>query len=238
MYIIRSMSTSKRYAWSLAFNCIIAISEALVLANCFSGYIGNHGQGFSMFHFFTEDSNCLLGISALLQICFCWRYFVDGKTTPRAQSVFKLIATCGTLTTFFVVLFYLMPVTAYFGYSLMMWGWPNMWLTHLVLPILGAVTYLFFEVEPAFDKKWAWAAFALSSVVTYAAIITPLASCHLISSDESVNNVYGFADVTVNPGISVLAVTLIITLTYFEAVGVLYLRAKIAKSYQKHGKAS
>jgi hypothetical protein len=76
------------------------------------------------------------------------------------------------------------------------------------------------------------------SVVTYAAIITPLASCHLISSDESVNNVYGFADVTVNPGISVLAVTLIITLTYFEAVGVLYLRAKIAKSYQKHGKAS
>ena len=69
---------------------------------------GIHGQGFSMFHFFTEDSNCLLGIAALIQVCFCWRYFVDGKTTPRAQSVFKLIATCGTLTTFFVVLFYLM----------------------------------------------------------------------------------------------------------------------------------
>jgi len=49
MYIIRSMSTSKRYAWSLAFNCIIAIAEALVLANCFSGYIGTMARAFQCF---------------------------------------------------------------------------------------------------------------------------------------------------------------------------------------------
>jgi hypothetical protein len=228
------MSKKQMYL-SIAFNALIFLLECYVLSNAYFGYVrnakGEGGQGAMMFHFFTEDSNLLLGISSLLYLIFVSRS-LKGKAMPNWVKVFRLVAVTAVTTTFLVVLLFLAPaVVIVYHYSYFsMFGFPNTFFTHFVCPLLAIASHLFFE-EPLEKKKpdWQMAFFCLITVVLYAIIIGTLASLHLVSSDEQVNNVYGFMDITVNWWASLIAIITIIGGTYGEGILLLKGQRRIQK---------
>jgi len=218
---------------SLIINSLIVLLETYVLTNAYYGYVpganGKGGQGVMMFRFFTEDSNLVLGFSCLLYVIFSL-ISLKTKRSYRGIGLFKMIATAAVTTTFLVVLFFLAPATAilYKTSYFMMFSWPNMLFTHFLCPVLAVVSFLFFE-EPleSVHNDWQNACFALATVVPYAIIVGTLASLHLISSDETINNVYGFMDATANWWATSLAVVIILTGTYFEGFFLAKLQRKI-----------
>jgi hypothetical protein len=226
----------KRLSLSLGFNGLIVLLESYVETNAYFGYVGGplgkSGAGNLMFRFFTEDSNLLLGLSCLLYLIYGFLELKRGMPIPKAVKLIKLIATAAVTTTFLVVLLFLAPAVAISYqqplYYFAMFSWPNMTFTHLLCPALAVVSFLLFEEPmPQKDPYWKTAFWTLLTVGAYAAIVGTLASLHLISDDESVDNVYGFMDATVNGWGTLLAIVLIFAGTYGEGVLLLWGQDKI-----------
>lgn len=209
----------KRLYLSLGINLLIVALECYVLTNAYYGYVkGSSGQGAMMFRFFTEDSNILLGFSSFLYLVFGLGS-LKKKTMPETVKWLRLIAVSAISTTFFVVLLFLSPaVVIEYGQSyFMMFSWPNMTFTHLICPLLAIGSFIFLE-EPLTTKQpfWKRSFWCLSTVGSYAVIVGSFSSIHLISSDERVNNVYGFMDATVCWWATLIAFISIFALTYGE----------------------
>lgn len=217
----------KKIIWALSIDSFIFIMETLVMLNTYFGTIlapgAKGGSGPLMFRFFTEDSNIVLGLSSLCMAICLIRSLKSGKEIPLWASAFKFMGTIGVETTFLVVLFYLMPLTAAaYGSFFAMWCFPNMFFTHLVMPLLAFFSFAFLETEPAFDKKLSF--LSLIEVSLYAILVGTFASLHLFGVD----NVYQFMDVTQHPWWFTVLVFLGIFLgTYFAGFFTLKLRAKI-----------
>jgi hypothetical protein len=236
----------KHLSLSLGCSGLIVLLECYVETNAYFGYVGGplgkSGAGNLMFRFFTEDSNLLLGLSCLLYLIYGLLALQKDQAIPNWVKLVKLIATTATTTTFMVVLVFLAPMVAinYQNplYYFAMFSWPNMTFTHFVCPALAVVSFLLFE-EPMPEKNphWKTAFWTLLTVGTYAVIVGTLASLHQISEDESVNNVYGFMDATVNPWGTTLAIVLIFALTYGEGVGLLYAQNAIRKKEKAKAQA-
>jgi hypothetical protein len=228
------MTSRTRLKVAFYLNCLLLVLELYALLNCYFGFIGNGGQGAFMFHFFTESSNALLALTTLLMLVYLGRALFGNHPIPKAIMIIRLIGVAATMTTFWTVFIYLEPACLYFGWGLKMFSFPNMFFTHLTCPLLGLASFLFFEPVIPYKNRWAVSSFALISVFTYAAIIIPLASLKLLSSDPNVNNVYAVCDATVHPWYTVLAVSLVFLVTYFGAFLYLYLQKKIQSVPEKH----
>ncbi len=190
-----------------------------------------------MFRFFTEDSNILLCFTCLLYIIFAIRELVSNVKIPKWVKKLRFISTTAVTTTFMVVLLFLAPYTtiAYKTPFYSLFSLPNMFFTHFICPILSTISFIFFEeVNEDVKNKWKDALWVLTTVLTYAVVVGTLASNHLISSDESVNNVYGFMDVTAGKWwYSPLAFFIIIGGTYLEGALNIYLKSKVIKRNTK-----
>jgi hypothetical protein len=226
--------SKKRLIASLVLNAVVFLIECYAISNSAFGYarVGSgSGQGYLMFRFFTEDSNIVLGISSLLYVVFAGISLKKGTEIPFWLRRVRLIAVTAVTTTFMVVFFFLAPYTGYaYGRYWLMWSLPNMTFTHFVCPVSSVISFLYLEKEEGSPlPSWKEAFFGLISVLLYVSIMIPLASSQLISSDETVNNVYGFMDATANPWwVSVLAVTSIVGGTYLEAFLLALFQKKIA----------
>jgi hypothetical protein len=210
---------------SLVINGLIVLLECFVMTNTFYGYLlaptFQGGSNVLMFRFFTEDSNILLGLSSLAYLLAV--VFRKGQPIPNWIKKIRFIATNAVMTTFVVVFLFLAPYAGvvYHAYYVM-FSWPNMCFTHFLCPFLSVFSFVYCEEKEAGITPWKEAFYGLVSVVLYAIIVGSLASTQSISSDPSVNNVYGFMDATANAWwVTPLAFTLIISATYGEGVGLL-----------------
>jgi hypothetical protein len=216
------MSSQKRTILALVANGLVLAIEIVILLNSYFGFLvpGSGGSGNLMFRFFTEDSNLLLGVSSLFFLLAHGVCSLRKTPVPSGIKILRYIATVAVTTTALVVLFFLAPYAgvAYHAFWYM-WSFPNMFFTHFLCPVLSIVSFLFFE-EPLEERNpWEGALLGLASVLLYAIIVGSLASTQSISSDPSVNNVYGFMDATAGAWwVTPLAFTLIISGTYFEGV--------------------
>jgi hypothetical protein len=214
----------KHFKGSVILNGIVLLMEAYVLPNCYFAFVTtgttSSAPGVLMFRFFTEDSNILLALSALLYLIFSIYAHRHQTQIPYGIRLFRYIAVTAVTTTFMVVLLFLAPYCGVaYGRLWLMWSWPNMLFTHFFCPVLSVLSFVFFEAKESDHPLWKEAFWVLSSVLLYAAIVGSLASLHLISSDQSVNNVYGFMDATAGPWwVTPLAFSLIVGGTYGEGV--------------------
>jgi hypothetical protein len=221
----------KREKTALILNLVIVVLELWVMNNTFFGILGEAQWG-RMFRFFTEDSNAILGISSLLMAIFQIRHLRNGKAIPKGIVRFHFIGTAGVLTTFFVVLFFLLPVTAIqYGIWYAMWSFPNMFFTHLTCPILAFLSFTVFEAELPLRKRDSL--FSLIEVCTYATVIGTFATLHLFS----IENIYGFMDFYSHPWwMEMLAILLIVGGTELVSFLDLLLREKIGIRDSKKAK--
>lgn len=91
------------------------------------------------FQFYTEDSNILALISSIIYIYF----LCINKKIPRWVQLFKYMTTIGLTLTFLVVIFILAPMYN-FNYSFMLLEGSMLYL-HLLCPIIGIITFIFFD---------------------------------------------------------------------------------------------
>lgn len=123
---------------------------------------------FSMFRYYTVDSNILLLIISVLWIFFEARYMRDGVVIPAWARVAKYAATCTTTVTLLVVLTVLAPIEHDFG-GMLFSG--SMLFMHTLCPLLALVSFLFFEDEPKLQRSDIAAAMLPTVLYALAAIV-------------------------------------------------------------------
>lgn len=107
-----------------------------------------HGAG--IFKFYTQDSNLILMIAALLYFLF---HFLHRKEEnykiPEWLCIFKYVSTCLITVTFMIVLLVLAPMEAKNGWKAVLAtiAGGSSFFHHFVCPIMAIVTYLFLETE-------------------------------------------------------------------------------------------
>ena len=115
---------------SNVLNLIIIILEIIGLVICFSS------MGFGCFIYYTQLSNLFLLIASTI---YLFRY----RFKSRVVDILKFGATLSVLLTFLVVLFVLGIITD-LGYHWLFLEGSNLY-CHLICPLLGAITFLFFD---------------------------------------------------------------------------------------------
>jgi hypothetical protein len=227
--------SQRNYHLSLLFNGLVILFESVILPNCYFSFIRTSSSGSApgvlMFRFFTEDSNILLALSALTYVIATIVAHHRQKPIPYGLRLFRFIAVTAVTTTFMVVLLFLSPYCGFVYHAWwVMWSWPNMLFTHFFCPVLSVISFIFFEEKESDHPLWKEAFWTLLTVGIYGVIVCCLASLHLISSDESVNNVYGFMDATAGAWwMTPLAFILIISGTYGEGVVLRLCQNKVAR---------
>ena len=107
--------------------------------------------GVNALQFFTVDSNLLLGISSIIMVVY-EVLLLNGKITsiPKYVYLFKFISTVATTLTMMTVVVLLGPIapTGYFSLFI-----NSNFFFHLVSPLLGVISYVFFENHNLMNKK-------------------------------------------------------------------------------------
>lgn len=208
------MDRKTRYA-ALGLNLLmLAIGLYAVLHMAFFGVQAVLvSSGWEVLVYFTVDSNVLLLISSGMLCTRLLRHGTEPLPTPLLS--FRSAAAAGTTLTFLVVLFYLGPLH---GYGRVYSG-ENL-LLHLVLPLLGLVSLMFFEPGELPPKKllWSMAPPLLYAVVTVIRVV------------NGAKPPYPFMDVVNNPlYVTVSAFALLAAACYGSALAVWAVRRKTAK---------
>src|SRR5574344_950168 len=172
-----------RYAVSLLLNIIIVLLNGFgiftIVAGCFAAKVpafawcDNSAYGSNLgliFKFFTNDSNILLFLTAIVMIVADIKA-LKGKPMKAAPVIFKFAGTIGVVLTFLIVYCVLTPKM---GFSTQfVFGVNNglLWF-HTVCPILAAVSFLGFELDP--KLRFGVTVFGVIPLMIYAAVIVPL----------------------------------------------------------------
>lgn len=116
------------------------------------------------FRYFTNISNLTVGAIALANSVFLTLSLIKGKLIyPKVLSIIKVVGLSMTTLTFFTVLFVIAPLTSYKEM------YENVrFITHLVVPILVVVSYLFFEEKTLF--AWKYSFFGIIPMIIYGVI--------------------------------------------------------------------
>ena len=115
----------------------------------FIKYILN-GSEDNRFRYFTNVSNLTVGTLSLVNAVFLIISLIKGEVFyPKAMSIIKYMGLSMTTLTFFTVLFVIAPIA----------GFPYMYgevrfITHLVIPLAGMLSYLFLEETTLFEWKY------------------------------------------------------------------------------------
>lgn len=143
---------------SLFFNIIIIISVAFATICMMNGiyFMGEEllltSTGPGLFKFFTVQSNVLMGIIALVfAVCEVLVLTKKIKEIHKHLYVLKLICTVGVVLTFLTTALFLAPTSSK-GYFALFKN-ANLFL-HLIIPVLSAVTFIFFEKTDKIKFKY------------------------------------------------------------------------------------
>lgn len=132
MSIIMKNENSRLY-YSFIINILIIIMELFAFLVCYKE------SGFACFEYYTQDSNLFLMFTSLLYII---SLLICDKKIPHFVSLLKYAATTSVVITFLTVVTILAPVMG--GYKVMLLD-GTMLIHHLICPIFGFVTFVFFE---------------------------------------------------------------------------------------------
>ena len=132
--------------WIIVLNALIVVCEVFAL-------VSSASMGWGIFWYYTHLSNLLLAIGALL-MCVFMIIKKDLKEVPAYALMTKFAGTAAGCLTFLVVIFLLIPQ------SMMTGGMPwyafymgSQFILHLSNPLLGLISFLFFENDRRFNKK-------------------------------------------------------------------------------------
>ena len=124
---------NSRLYYSFIINILIIIMELFAFLVCYKE------SGFACFEYYTQDSNLFLMFTSLLYVI---SLLICDKKIPHFVSLLKYAATTSVVITFFTVVTILAPVMG--GYKAMLLD-GTMLIHHLICPIFGFVTFVFFE---------------------------------------------------------------------------------------------
>ena len=144
-----------------------AIINAVVfgmMVYCFITLVRSFINGNNRFIYFTNISNLLVGLMAAVNAVFLLLSVIKNKNcVPYIFSLIKLVLISMTTLTFFTVLFVIGPIDGYpKSYS------GRNFFTHLVVPVLSLVSYLFFEEKS--KLQWRHSFIALIPFAIYAVV--------------------------------------------------------------------
>ena len=124
---------NSRLYYSFIINILIIIMELFAFLVCYKE------SGFACFEYYTQDSNLFLMFTSLLYVI---SLLICDKKIPHFVSLLKYAATTSVVITFLTVVTILAPVMG--GYKAMLLD-GTMLIHHLICPIFGFVTFVFFE---------------------------------------------------------------------------------------------
>lgn len=161
------MKTKERIR--LIIGIIINAIVVCLVSYCLSTFIKYlvRGNPDIRFRYFTNISNLTVGAIAIFNIVFLvWSLIKKDIVFPKVLSIIKLVGLSMTTLTFFTVLFVIAPLTSYKEM------YENVrFITHLVVPILVVVSYLFFEEKTLFE--WKYSFFGAVPMVIYGMVYIP-----------------------------------------------------------------
>ncbi len=150
----------RRQKISLALNLLIIFLEMIGFVFAFS----NHG--WSALIYYTELSNILLFVAAMFYVCYTvWDLQGQKIKMPRYVPLLKYAATLSVAITFIVVITVLSWATKYSLWTLL--TQQSMLFHHTLCPILGILSFLFFE---KYRFKKSDALIAMSFTLLYAVV--------------------------------------------------------------------
>ena len=150
----------------------ILLNTLIVIFEIIAVYISVKAHGRYPFEYYTDLSNLLALFASLI---FTY-YLVFKDYVPKSICVLKYAATVGLILTFLVVVFILAPMYNFaYGY---MFSHEAMFFTHLVCPILGTVTFLFFDNIKVTRRDMHY---SLMPTFVYALIMITLNACAFIN---------------------------------------------------------
>ena len=122
------------------------------------------------FHYYTNVSNLTVGLISLVSAIFYIISLVKKEMFyPKTLSIIKFMGLCMTTLTFFTVLLLIAPLTSYKEM------YENVkFITHLVVPVIAMISYLFFEEKTHFEWKYSFfgmVPFAIYSIVYVSNVI-------------------------------------------------------------------
>ena len=108
------------------------------------------GNSDNRFRYYTNISNLTVGFIAFINAIMFTISLIKGRVIyPKFLSIVKFIGLSMVALTFFTVLFILAPLTSYVEMYRKV-----RFITHLVIPVLAIVSYLFFEEKSFFEWKF------------------------------------------------------------------------------------
>lgn len=156
------MSPKARNIADLIVNLIITVSVAVAAVLYFSSgpdVLGS--QGAECFKYFTTDSNLLAALASLVMLRWnVLRLRRPGAVPPRWVTVLKYAGTSAAALTLVTVLVFLAPLAwIRNGFSsFLMFFSGNVFVLHLLAPLLALASFLFLEPEGELrpgDRLWA-----------------------------------------------------------------------------------
>lgn len=135
-------------------NTLAIIANILIVCfSCIGIYMSNHG--IEIFYYYTQISNILAGISALLFVIFMF-IRKEVAQVPFPIMLFKFVTTTMLFLTFIVVIAILIPQNQLAG-SPLPWHFfligGGMPFVHVLNPITAFISFSFFENDKRFNKK-------------------------------------------------------------------------------------
>ncbi len=131
------------------------LGNALIIVLALAGLYLNRAMGTKIFTYYTENSNILAGIAALLMLVFLLMK-KDISGIPTFVLLLKFTSVICLLVTFLVTAFVLMPQSVLTGGSMPWWYFfigGSMLYHHTLNPIAALLVFLFFENDKRFNKK-------------------------------------------------------------------------------------
>lgn len=119
--------------------CAFIINILIIIMELFAFLVCYKKSGFACFKYYTQDSNLFLMFTSLLYVI---SLLICDKKIPHFVSLLKYAATTSVVITFLTVVTILAPVMG--GYKAMLLD-GTMLIHHLICPIFGFVTFVFFE---------------------------------------------------------------------------------------------
>ena len=135
------------------------VSNLLLIIFGIIGFLSINGEN-NLFLFYTNDSNILCLLSAILYVLF--KIIYKEKDLPFVILIIRYMASACLCLTFLTVVFYLAVfdalgssnfINAYFNSLLLYLGKDSFLYYHLLCPIISFISFSFFEGDRRLNKK-------------------------------------------------------------------------------------
>ena len=142
---------NKKERIRLIIGVIINIAIFVLEVYCLAYFIRHliNGDLDNRFRYYTNVSNMTVGLISLINAIFLIVSLIKGEMVfPQILSIIKFMGLCMTTLTFFTVLLLIAPLTSYKEM------YENVkFITHLVVPVIAMISYLFLEERTHFAWK-------------------------------------------------------------------------------------